>query len=120
MFKITLNRAALLTAAVSLSAGALVGLAPAASASGSYETTTVANNVLMRHCPHTTKACYQTGYLAISGSVVYLYCYVTGDSVNGDKIWYDGAAADTQNGSGYIAGYFVNTGHDPHSGISKC
>lgn len=112
-------------AAVLVLIASLVGFESGASASGSFETTTTVNDVVMRACPH-IKTCKQTGFLTISGSVVYVYCYTTGDDVHGDKIWYDGATGSVPNSRpstlsiGYVAGYYLQTGHDPHPGIAKC
>jgi len=44
-------------------------------------------------------------------------CYVTGSSVNGDTVWYYGSNGGL---SGYVAGYWLNTGHDPNAGVARC
>lgn len=55
--------------------------------------------------------------LVPGGDYYAIRCYVSGQSVNGDAIWYWGR----YNGLwGYVAGYYLATGHDPRSGTPHC
>ncbi len=54
--------------------------------------------------------------LGAAGSRVWVNCYALGGSVSGDRVWYHVVAPDT----GYVAGYYLNTGHDPAAGIPQC
>ena len=86
-----------------------VAVAPAAEAAG-YTTTLV--TVAMRPGPG-----QQYGFIewVPGGKSVLVHCYYNGpgaQSVNGDNVWY----WSTYGGhTGYIAGYYLNTGHDPNT-----
>ena len=54
--------------------------------------------------------------LGVTGSRVAVDCYTPGRAVAGDSTWYHLAAPHT----GYVAGYYLNTGRDPAAGIPRC
>jgi|SRR5882757_3223988 len=54
--------------------------------------------------------------LGAAGSPVTLSCWVSGQTVQGDAIWYRLAKPAV----GYAAAYYVNTGRDPAAGIAHC
>ena len=54
--------------------------------------------------------------LGAAGTRVAVDCYTLGTSVSGDKAWYHLAAPFT----GYVAGFYLNTGRDPAAGVPKC
>jgi hypothetical protein len=55
-----------------------------------------------------------------------LGCWASGQSVNGDNIWYNSFDYQWDNGNylngpnGYIAGFWLNTGADPNPAIPHC
>jgi len=51
------------------------------------------------------------------GSSIRLDCYTVAESVNGDSVWY---STNWDGHQGYVAGYYVLTGHDPVSGLGHC
>lgn len=58
------------------------------------------------------------------GADFWLHCWVPGQSINGDNVWYLGTHIT---GSwppdfphGYAAGYFLGTGPDPHPAVRRC
>jgi hypothetical protein len=60
-------------------------------------------------------------------SIVWLHCWTTGQSVNGDNIWY--WVDDASDGidvnpifwpEGWAAGYYLATGHDPNPRVPHC
>jgi hypothetical protein len=54
--------------------------------------------------------------LGVAGTKVTVRCYVVGESVAGDAVWYRITAPR----SGMVAGFYLNTGRDPATGISRC
>ena len=76
---------------------------------------TVGTNVNVRSTPFSGASIVTT--IPKSGTNVTVTCYTDGSSVNGDKWWY----MATVNGKhGYIAGYWLNTGHDPNTAVPFC
>ena len=63
-------------------------------------------------------------YQCFDGDDVFLLCWESGESINGDSIWYRGFDDDTFPGSlsqeGFVSGYYVGTGHDPAAGVDAC
>jgi hypothetical protein len=60
-------------------------------------------------------------------SIVWLHCWTTGQSINGDNIWY--WVDDASDGidvnpifwpEGWAAGYYLATGADPHPWVAHC
>lgn len=56
------------------------------------------------------------GMLGAVGSRAGVNCYALGSSVSGDSVWYHLVSPDI----GYVAGFYLNTGHDPAAGIPQC
>ena len=56
------------------------------------------------------------GVIGAVHSQVAVDCYTLGNSVHGDSAWYHIVAPFT----GYVTGYYLNTGSDPAPGIPKC
>jgi hypothetical protein len=54
--------------------------------------------------------------LGAVGTRVAVNCYTLGTSVSGDSVWYHLVAPYT----GYVAGFYVNTGRDPAAGVPRC
>jgi Domain of unknown function (DUF1906) len=77
-----------------------------------YQTMVAALQV--RNAPHTSAPI--AGVLGAAGSRVGVNCYAHGSSVHGDSVWYHLVSPDT----GYVAGYYLNTGRDPAAGIPQC
>jgi uncharacterized protein YraI len=105
--------AAVATAALCTSL-ALGGAAGAVAPNDHKFTTVAAVNV--RQGPGTS---YPITRTLPSGSVFYTTCWTTGSSVNGDNIWY---YDDDQNTyyTDFVAGYYLNTGHDPNPTVPEC
>lgn len=60
-------------------------------------------------------------------SMVWLHCWTTGQSINGDNVWYwvdDASEGYTVNPvywpKGWAAGYYLATGPDPHPWVPHC
>ena len=64
--------------------------------------------------PRTTSS--SVGGLGAAGSQVTVDCYVVGQRVRGDRIWYHATAPTV----GYVAGKYLHTGHDPARGVWRC
>jgi hypothetical protein len=56
------------------------------------------------------------GRLGRAGSPVVVTCWVRGQSVKGDNVWYRTVAPLR----GYVAGAYLNTGRDPARGVPHC
>lgn len=54
--------------------------------------------------------------LGATGTRVTVRCYALGQSVSGDRVWYDITAPD----AGFVAGFYLSTGRDPAAGIRRC
>ena len=54
--------------------------------------------------------------LGAAGSRVTVNCFATGTPVFGDSIWYH----IVKPLSGFVSGFYLNTGRDPAPGISRC
>jgi Bacterial SH3 domain len=50
------------------------------------------------------------------GTKVTVNCWVAGEDISGDAIWYHTIAPDR----GYVAGEHLDTGHDPAYGVPRC
>jgi hypothetical protein len=60
-------------------------------------------------------------------TIVWLHCWTTGQSINGDSVWYwvdDADEGFTVNPAfwpkGWAAGYYLATGPDPHPSVPHC
>lgn len=58
--------------------------------------------------------------------VVWLHCYARGQSVSGDNVWYFvtrewwSGEPGTFPPRGYVPGFYLNTGPDPHPWVAPC
>jgi hypothetical protein len=75
---------------------------------------TLAKGVHVRYWPTTTATRLAT--LGRVGSTVTVNCYVNGQKITGDVIWYH----VTKPLAGFVAGVNLNTGEDPAFGIPAC
>jgi hypothetical protein len=83
-----------------------------------YSQAEATTNVYSRVSPSSSAA---TVYLFQGGQIVYYFCYVTGQSLNGDNVWYrtrPNPAAGTP--QGYVPGWYMTTGADPNPSVSHC
>ncbi|MEV8443250.1 hypothetical protein AB0425_38235 [Actinosynnema sp. NPDC051121] len=76
----------------------------------------------LRTGPHTNSTVVIT---MPAGDYFVITCWVWGDSVNGDLIWYYGQhwEADLPSNQwewGFAAGYYLSTGADPHPYFNNC
>jgi hypothetical protein len=83
-----------------------------AAAEHTYQT--VVKGLRVRSAPSTSAAL--VGALGTVGSRVTVDCYAVGNAVFGDHAWYHLVAPLT----GYVAGYYLNTGRDPAAGVPLC
>jgi hypothetical protein len=77
-----------------------------------YET--IVRGLRVRSAPSTSAQI--VGGLGAAGSRVSVDCYAVGTSVFGDHAWYHIVAPAT----GYVAGFYLNTGRDPAPGVPRC
>jgi hypothetical protein len=75
---------------------------------------TLANGLHVRKAPTTTAATVVR--LGPAGTHVTVNCFATGKPVFGDKIWYH----IVKPASGFVAGFYLDTGRDPAPGIGRC
>ena len=75
---------------------------------------TVVAGLRVRTAPRTSAQ--TVAVLGAAGSQVAVDCYATGTAVSGDSIWYHIVAPST----GYVAGYYLNSGRDPAAGVRQC
>jgi hypothetical protein len=75
---------------------------------------TVVNHLRVRKAPHTAAPVVHV--LGAAGTRVSVTCFAVGSSVSGDRIWYHIVAPAT----GFVAGFFLNTGRDPAAGVPAC
>ena len=68
----------------------------------------------MRTAPTTAAATIVL--LAGAGSKVTVNCYAIGSPVFGDSVWYH----IVKPLSGFVAGFYLDTGRDPAAGIGHC
>jgi Bacterial SH3 domain len=106
----------------SLAAPALASAAPAASSRAQAATATAAAHVYrtqatgLRVRARATTKSRVLGVLGKAGSKVTVNCYVLGQPIVGDAVWYH----ITKPKTGYVAGFYLNTGRDPAAGIVRC
>jgi glycoside hydrolase-like protein len=77
-----------------------------------YQTVVAALRV--RTAPRTSAA--TVAVLGAAGTGVAVDCYIVGTAVFGDSVWYHIVAPYT----GYVAGFYLNTGRDPAAGVPRC
>ena len=104
---------AALAASAALISVTSFGSSPASAADLLVTTTT---NVYEHSSASTSTASREE--LIPGGTAVEIVCYTTGPSVGGDTVWY--FESPKPNDTGFIAGYYLNTGHDPHPGVPHC
>jgi len=75
---------------------------------------TIVTGLRVRNAPNTSAKV--AAVLGASGSSVVVDCYTLGSAVFGDSAWYHLVAPST----GYVAGYYLKTGHDPATGVPLC
>jgi hypothetical protein len=75
---------------------------------------TIVRGLRVRSAPSTSAAI--VGGLGGVGTRVSVDCYAVGASVFGDQAWYHIVAPVT----GYVAGFYLNTGRDPAPGVPRC
>lgn len=107
-----LGRLAAVTAAA---VTAVVGLTAAPAFAGGYFQTQT--NLNLRNCQWLDNSACTVITVIPDGATVYLNCWATGSSVNGDTVWYDAFYGSYD---GMLAGDYVNTGHDPNPAVSRC
>ena len=117
-----MNRLLGLLVVASVMVGLGVAAAQPASASGSVNLYVTTNAPVNERWQPTTGS--NSWGVVPSGATVLVHCWVYGQNINGDTIWYfvqypwpgtTGAGTD-----GYITGYYLNTGHDPNPNVSAC
>jgi hypothetical protein len=84
----------------------------AAGTQHAYQTVVAALRV--HTAPRTSAA--TVAVLGAVGTRVAVDCYTLGTSVSGDSAWYHLVAPYT----GYVAGFYLNTGRDPAAGVPRC
>jgi hypothetical protein len=75
---------------------------------------TLANGLHVRKAPNT--AAKSIVRLGPAGSHVTVNCFTIGSSVFGDSVWYHIVKPAT----GFVAGFYLDTGRDPAPGIGHC
>lgn len=96
----------------------LAGGVVASSAAHAWTTTAQATvNVYERTGPSTS---YPAIRMLQGGEIFYISCYKLGQSINGDPYWYYGKVNLTETVQGYVAGYYLTTGHDPSPYTGPC
>ena len=75
---------------------------------------TVVADLRVHAAPRTSAA--TVAVLGAAGTRVAVDCYTLGTAVSGDSAWYHIVAPYT----GYVAGFYLNTGRDPAAGVPRC
>ena len=75
---------------------------------------TLAKHLRVRKAP--TTAATAVAVLGKAGSKVTVNCFAIGSSVFGDSVWYH----ITKPHTGFVAGFYLDTGRDPAAGIRRC
>jgi len=97
------------------SVGAVTVAATPAQAGGYFRTLA---NLNLRTCQWLHLAVCQPIYTVIpNNTTIYLNCWATGTSVNGDTVWYNAFYGQY---SGMVTGWYMATGHDPNPAVSRC
>jgi len=114
---ISLKKLGLTAGAIATASSALLATAMPAQADGLKTFHTVGTNVNVRACSDANNSiCKVVKVLKAKGTAVTAVCWIEGSDVNGDNIWYE--IQSPVHGS--IAGYWVDSGHDPASGMGHC
>jgi hypothetical protein len=80
----------------------------------SHVYSTLITGLHVRKAP--TTAAPAVAVLGPFGTKVTVKCWARGSSVFGDRIWYLIVTPHT----GFVAGFYLNTGRDPAAGIQHC
>ena len=75
---------------------------------------TLAHGLHVRKAP--TTAAPTVAVLGPAGTEVTVNCFALGSSVFGDSVWYH----SVKPASGFVAGFYLNTGRDPAAGVPAC
>ena len=106
--------ATVMFASPSLAASQPAKAAATVQASSDHVYSTLANGLHVRTAP--TTAATTIVQLGQAGSAVTVNCFTVGSSVFGDSVWYH----IVKPLSGYVAGFYLDTGRDPAPGIRHC
>jgi hypothetical protein len=101
-------------ASPSLAASQSAKAAVTAQASSDHVYSTLVHGLHVRKKP--TTAATAVAVLGPAGAEVVVNCYTFGSSVFGDNVWYH----IVKPLSGYVAGFYLDTGRDPAPGIRHC
>lgn len=96
---------------------AVAAVAAPAFANGTFKTL---DNLNLRECPIVGSGC-PVDVVVPKGTYLDLQCWYPGTSVSGDTVWY--YTNYTSGGTTYygmVAGYYMNTGHDPNPSVAGC
>jgi hypothetical protein len=83
-------------------------------ASSDHVYSTLAHGLHVRKRP--TTAATAVAVLGPAGTEVVVNCFALGGSVFGDSVWYH----ITKPLSGFVAGFYLDTGRDPAPGVRHC
>jgi hypothetical protein len=78
--------------------------------------TTTTAGVHVRTQPNTGRGSHIAATLGKAGIRITVSCYVTGQSVGGDRIWY----RTVKPARDYVTGKYLHTGHEPAPGVPHC
>jgi hypothetical protein len=106
--------ATVMFASPSLAASQSAKAAVTAQASSDHVYSTLVHGLHVRKKPAT--AATTVAVLGPAGSEVVVNCYAFGTSVFGDSVWYH----IVKPLSGFVTGFYLDTGHDPAPGIRHC
>jgi hypothetical protein len=95
------RRAALAAGALPLAAAMAIGTTGVANA---YITGTYADGVYIRSCANTSCGAYGEGY---TGQVAHIYCFVSGQSIDGWPYWDENYDATTKVHEGYSSDLYM-------------
>jgi hypothetical protein len=106
--------ATVMFASPSLAASQSAKAAVTAQASSDHVYSTLVHGLHVRKKP--TTAATAVAVLGPAGAEVVVNCYAFGSSVFGDNVWYH----IVKPLSGFVTGFYLNTGRDPAPGIRHC
>ena len=106
--------ATIMFASPSLAASQSAKAAAAVQASSDHVYSTLAHGLHVRKAP--TTAAPAVVVLGPAGTKVTVNCFALGTSVFGDSVWYH----IVKPASGFVSGFYLNTGRDPAAGIPAC
>jgi hypothetical protein len=77
---------------------------------------TKVNGLHVRTQPNTARGSRVVTTLARAGTRVAVSCYLLGQSVNRDRVWY---RTVTPAGD-YVSGHYLRVAHEPAAGVARC